>query len=186
MTVSLGFIMYGPRDERSHLYVALYAGGAISCLVNLLATLHRRFWACKSLSIAASIILVMGIQLLNLILLLTDSVKSWSDDSIIEMDKELVQAIIMGHLQFSFLFACPQLFGLRWITMSFIVLVFFSAFVPMWILLPSAHVFFPPACLTTILLLVVVVSRTVEKQERLWFRATNLRQREQEAMAQYE
>lgn len=188
MTVSLGFIMVGPRDQRSHLYVALYAGGAISCLINLLATLHRRFWACKSLSIAASIILVMGIQLLNLVLLLTDSVTSWSDagKTTIEMDKELVQAIIMGHLQFALLFACPQLFGLRWITMMCIVAVFLSAFVPMWILLPSAHVFFPPAYLTIVLLLVVVVSRTVEKQERLWFRATQLRQHEQEAMVQYE
>ena len=67
-----------------------------------------------------------------------------------------------------------------------IVVVFLSAFVPMWILLPSAHVFFPPAYLTIVLMLVVVVSRTVEKQERLWFRATQLRQREQEAMVQYE
>jgi signal transduction histidine kinase len=38
----------------------------------------------------------------------------------------------------------------------------------------------------TILLLVVVVSRTVEKQERLWFRATRLLAAESEAMAQYE
>jgi len=111
---------------------------------------------------------------------------SWRDASTIEMDKELVQAIIMGHLQFALLFACPQLFGLRWITMMCIVMVFLSAFVPMWTLLPSAHVFFPPAYMTTVLLLVVVVSRTVEKQERLWFRATQLRQREQEAMVQYE
>ena len=189
MTVSLGFIIAGRPDERSHLYVALYAGGATSCLLNLLATLHRRFWACKSFSIAASIILVMGIQLLNLVLLLTDSVTSWSDagnTNTIEMDKELVQAIIMGHLQFALLFACPQLFGLRWITMLCIIVVFLSAFVPMWILLPSSHIFFPPAYLTIVLLLVVVVSRTVEKQERLWFRATQLRQREQEAMVQYE
>ena len=188
MTVSLSFIMVGPHHERSHLYVALYVGGAISCLANLLATLHRRFWACKSLSIAASIILVMGVQLLTLVLLLTDSVTSWNDPgkTTIEMDKELVQAIIMGHLQFALLFACPQLFGLRWITMLCIVAVFMSMFVPLWVVLPSAHVFFPPAYLTIVLLLVVVVSRTVEKQERLWFRATQLRQHEQEAMAQYE
>lgn len=186
MTVSLGFIVSGPRDEQSHLYVALYSGGAVSCLLNLLATLHRRFWLCKSLSISLSIILVMGIQLANLLFLLTDSVKSFRDESTIEMDKELVQAIMAQHLQFALLFACPQLFGLRWITMAGIVAFFFAAFLPMWLLLPSAHVFFPPAYIVTILMLVVVVSRTVEKQERLWFRATRLLAAESEAMAQYE
>jgi hypothetical protein len=93
-----------------------------------------------------SIILVMGIQLANLVMLLTDSVKSFRDEStIVEMDKELVQAIMAQHLQFALLFACPQLFGLRWITMAGIVACFFAAFLPMWLLLPSAHIFSPPA-----------------------------------------
>ena len=93
---------------------------------------------------------------------------------------------MVAHIHFSFLFAVPQVFGLRWITMVFICLVISAVFMFMWAALPAANVFFPPLWVALVVVMVISISYWVDKQERLWFKESGMLQAEQEINGQYE